>query len=380
MNIEAKTIVTVIELAVFLALLGSSYCFVNSVVREYLEGNTHFKLSKESVTSKDMPTATVCFLTKTKMELGQDFQVSTLAWAENNIYSEPTLLDLQRGHNEYFSLDFNRFINLKQLVVQQTISFLNRSCVSMELGLEDNFGMRSDRNSAHYIGLFMIHISSNSDTPDDVRDIDKGLLYLTSAENSYGAITYRWLDGQVNPFQLEKGSYHGLMVNQIKRFEYMAGTCSEKSYFGCWSSNLNVSATCRENGHTCSPYTLPNISTDMPICVRNQTVEVCRKELESRCKGQRSCLVQEYVMERNNLWSRGQSISSSSTEGILQGYLSGDILKTLLEKQNMTFMFFLIFDSPGGSRGSWVDELRVRSLLHIHSQTYLLILERNLTS
>ena len=58
------------------------------------------------------------------MELGRDFQVSTLAWAENNIYSEPALLDLHKGHNEYFSLDFNRFINLKQLVVQQTISFL----------------------------------------------------------------------------------------------------------------------------------------------------------------------------------------------------------------------------------------------------------------
>ena len=54
MNIQAKTIVTVIELAIFLALLGSSYCFVNSVVREYLEGNTHFKLSKESLSSKDM--------------------------------------------------------------------------------------------------------------------------------------------------------------------------------------------------------------------------------------------------------------------------------------------------------------------------------------
>ena len=149
------------------------------------------------------------------MELGRDFQVSTLAWAKNNIYSEPALLDLHKGHNEYFSLDFNRFINLKQLVVQQEMPFLNRSCVSMELGLKDNFGMRSDRNAAHYIGLFMIHISGNSDTPDDVRDIDKGLLYLTSAENSYGAITHRWLDGEVNPFQLEKGSYHGLMINQI---------------------------------------------------------------------------------------------------------------------------------------------------------------------
>ena len=162
MNIQAKTIVTVIEVAIFLALLGSSYCFVTSVVREYLEGNTHFKLSKESVTSSDMPTVTVCFLTKTKMELGRDFQVSTLAWAENNIYSEPALLDLHKGHNEYFSLDFNRFINLKQLVVQQTISFLNRSCVSMELGLKDNFGMQSERNAAHHIGLFMIHISSRS--------------------------------------------------------------------------------------------------------------------------------------------------------------------------------------------------------------------------
>ena len=244
----------------------------------------------------------------------------------------------------------------------------------MVLGLQDNFEMRSGGNAAHFIGLFMIHISSHSDTPDDVRDINKGLLYLTSAENSYGAITRRWLDGEVNPFQLEKGSHHGLMINQIKRFEYMAGTCSEKSYFECWSSNLNVSA-CRENGHTCSPYTLPNISTDMPICVRNQTVEVCQKELESRCKGQRSCLVQEYVMERNNLWSGGSSSSSSSTEGILQGYLSGDILKTLLEKQNMTFMFFLLFDSPDGSRGSWVDELRVRLVLQIH----LLILEQNPT-
>ena len=115
----------------------------------------------------------------------------------------------------------------------------------------------------HDIGLFTSTLSSNVSKQHNV----KAYLSLTTEQNSYGTVSMQWLDGKVETFQLHRGSYQLIQINQIKRFEYLPDSCSDWSVYECWGSKL--SQQCQSE---CTPFTLPNklTSKDFPICSQNE--------------------------------------------------------------------------------------------------------------
>ena len=70
--------------------------------------------------------------------------------------------------------------------MQDEVSFLvNSSCVSIQIRLnEDNW---------KYLGTFIVNL--NNDPVRKQLINNKPRLYLTTGQNSYGVVNYRWWDG-----------------------------------------------------------------------------------------------------------------------------------------------------------------------------------------
>ena len=311
------------EYIVFSALLLTSIYFLINMVEEYLSGNTYFDVSKQPIRREDLPTATVCFLASTEFNYGRDFTLQTLAIQGDNV----SIVSLAEGSNEY-NYHGRRMKLLRQLVVRRSTPFMRRSCISLDMRLQENFYMNAEGKTAHYLGTFIITLSKNIDT----EPIHDALLYLTSEENSFGAVYLKWFDGKAEPFRLHKGGYNTVQIPTIRRYEYLEGTCQHTSFYECVGSNFKHLKECYENGSPCSPYSIPN---NVPrICQRGGVIHQCKKSywsLWGKCMKKKPCRVQEYEMQEVKEWS---GKGNSSTEDILRSIderLDEDSIKNLLE-------------------------------------------------
>ena len=120
---------------VYIAFLTAVLVCVAIVYREYEDYATLFSVSLEAVNKWDIPTATICFLSKKPMKYGTDFIIKAL-----NVQLTPhdmTFVNLTEGLNEYkygLSLVYqlqNYTLLLKQLTVMNTTLY-KRTCINIQ--------------------------------------------------------------------------------------------------------------------------------------------------------------------------------------------------------------------------------------------------------
>ena len=94
-------------------------------------------------------------------------------------------------------------------------------------------------------------------------------LYITSEENSYGAVLNTWYNGQAKPALLPRGGFLNVQISKMKRYEYLEKKCNRSSFYECVGEKLTKQNECNVKGITCIPYTFPN--NKPPICPKNET-------------------------------------------------------------------------------------------------------------
>ena len=334
MNVDLN-ITNVVQSIISLGLLFVTLIFVGGIIEEYREGSTYFSVSKQLLSNRDLPTATVCFLAAKELHYWSDFKVQTGTTWE----ATPNLIGLQNGMNEYYFFG-SRIIFLKELVVGQYALPLYRSCISLSFGMREPFYMNMWGNTSHSLGLFVISFKVNLGE----LQIKEAILYMTSQRNSYGAVTLRWFDGQAKPLYLKVGQYQNIQIYKIKRYEFLKDRCKETSFYHCMGSNLAKSPKCKLGIHSCGPYSLPttNVYSDFPICLNESkchehTDNIWTGKIDD-CKNLIPCHVQVYEMQEGKV---------------------GPGMEKQPKTQNDSYMFYLDLDSPDGTLGSYSDELKV---------------------
>ena len=88
-------------------------------------------------------------------------------------------------------------------------------------------------------------------------NVTKATVYFSTELNAYGAVWEKWLDGQVHPYNLERGMDHSISITEVRAYEYVKSKCSELSFYQCLSTKLLEDSTCKEHGNPCSFFTMP---------------------------------------------------------------------------------------------------------------------------
>ena len=289
---------------IYVALLLATLIFVYDNFKEYHTGATFISISPEPIDKRDIPTTTLCFISKKPMKYGRDFTIQ----AQNPIDAAHTFskfVTLTEGENEYKWVDENRTLLLNQWAVTQS-SLFKRSCVAINVLMKG----RLDSWRLHF-GTFIISISERFQK----EYIRASVVYITSERNSYGAVIDDWMDGEVQPFTLFRGGINKIRINSIKRFDYLEGACSKESFFQCVASKLIKAKACQENGEICCGLTLPKSTpfTTYPICQKLQTARNCYKHFKSvaypQCIISKPCSVQEYGIREDEYFSAKDSYS-----------------------------------------------------------------------
>ena len=128
---KAEAISRLFDLVLILALLVPNFILVRESFTEYLDSKTYFSHSKESLTSEDIPSVTVCFKANRKLQYGEDLSILT-----NFAYADQTIKTLEVGYNQIHK---EVKVYLRVLTVSPRISHLTTDCFSMEVGYTKDF-------------------------------------------------------------------------------------------------------------------------------------------------------------------------------------------------------------------------------------------------
>ena len=329
---------------VYLILSFTTIVFVYNMIVEYQTKATFVNSSKDDITKDDVPVATICFISETKMKYGRDF---TIQARQAKTFSNRTFFTLSKGKNEYEFGD-NRTIFLKELTLQDEVSFLvNRSCVSIQIRLnEDNW---------KYLGTFIVNLDNDLVRKQLINN--KPRLYLTTVQNSYGAVKYRWWDGEARPFKLSPGGSQLIQIQRIRKFIYLEQTCQHGSYYQCISSNVTTEEMCQENGEPCAPISLPspqNPMTEYPICKTSKVRLECGKHIKSKeksCQELKPCFVQEYRMGDHPLYS-------GNSKAFMKRAMKFLDLDFTEDEQKNKYIFVLDLATPTATRGKYTGKFQ----------------------
>ena len=341
----------VFKTAIFMALLIATYFFANNAVREYYEGRSTFSVTTRPLTMEDMPTITVCFQASKSV----DFERS-LKFRAYIPFTE-SVLSLEYGNNEVEG----QHIYLRRLLVYPAFE---GHCVSISLNFQAEFyskvvAFQSFRDEYFMLSFIKMYFDHDNQA-NPVHNIIP-LLYLTSEQNSYGAVINHWYDGNVDPFRLESGKLHFLRIPKTRIYEYLEGTCSHKSFFECVSSKLPDNRICHENGTPCAPYSLPGKEPliDFHMCQRKQSLE-CYEDFSKLswpdCKMQKSCFVKEYSL-KEEVVSQVDVFNTSASEQIWG--INTKAMNEMLQERNSSFLFTLNYDHWDWQRGDRATKLKV---------------------
>ena len=339
---------------IYVIFIALAAFFLSGMIEEYLEGNTSFSITQQPMSKEDLPTVTVCLNSESsavKMRYGRDLTIQTIdselePWLPE---ANTTVKTLVVGNNEYGFMGQKRQTILEQLRVKQLFSSvsIDQTCFKMELNLlEKQLGGRTGSlGTIYYVGMFIITLS------EEIADIVQGTtLFITSENNSYGVVLNKWLDGNVQPFQLKRGVLHNIMITNVKRYQYLKEKCQSLSFYGCLGQKWMDENVCKINKTSCSPFSTP-VKT-IPLCPQSMTLEDCKHKLAiGDCMDKLPCITEEYIIKENGDWS-GQS------RKIIGGYFSnGDVFDKIVERQEDKFMIWLEFRKMKWSTGLYTTQL-----------------------
>ena len=335
------------------------------MVKEYLAENTNFSITKESITKEDLPTITICILTRKEkrekgkehksIKYGQDFTIQTMkTWAEPWFNPNTTMITLSEGINDYEFFEQKRQIKLEEMRVF-SFGYLIRNCVKLQFTISALiYGQSIQHGVSFDVGMFTITLSETM-----TKNIQEATVYTTSENNSYGAVLKRWYDGKVEPIQLPIGKYTAITVTKMKRHEYLERKCSPTSFYGCIGEKMKQQEACQINGTICSPITIP--TDKMPICptTNPQFCDEAIVQAASECVGLIPCITEEYSLWANDLWSSKES----STEDLFRQYLFDKLVKQLMEAQQRKYYFWIQLTSDKNMPHGYYSD-KVQKFVH----------------
>ena len=272
-----------LEGLVKLIFLLTAGFFARQIIEEYLEGKTYFSFSKQPLKAEDLPIFTICFLGTRRLQYGLNIKITTFTRHTNSTYT------LLVGKNEIYS----HVIYLEKLILQPSENFTD--CFTLKYEMTDPYYKEKIQKYPLWdrvlpLDFMKIHLAKDSGK-DKVSEIK---MFITSRQNSYGAVIYQWFDGLADPFKIKRKKFYSIHITQVRRYEYTQGTCSQRSFFECVASELRSLKKCQQDRSACSPVSLPSNAT---IC-NDYSKKRCWKDITEiafpKCMTKKSCNVEEY--------------------------------------------------------------------------------------
>ena len=119
----------VFQCVIYAVLLLTTSYFITEMFEEYLEENTNFSVTKQSLTKDDLPTLTICLKSKrvngtSELKYGRDFKIQTLisTLAPWDPKANATLISLQEGDNEYEN-EYPNFVSYFDMITAWHIPY-----------------------------------------------------------------------------------------------------------------------------------------------------------------------------------------------------------------------------------------------------------------
>lgn len=241
-----STIRKVIELSYSIALLVTSYFFVQSCFQDFMQGSTYMSESKRSLTVNDIPTITVCFeTTNKKLKYKQDLNIKSFMFLTDQV------LTLTEGQNK---MSRGNQIHLKQLFTKDKV--FGDNCWSLELKFNVEYFDEVILNTPIFrpmfsLGIFRIDLMTEYTRNNSY--FNNAYIFITSKRNSYGATLYRWFDGRTKELPLKKSHYLQLPISTTK-YKILPKTCSSTTFYECVASRVNKRKSCKvERKQPCAP-------------------------------------------------------------------------------------------------------------------------------
>ena len=231
-QIKATAFFHLIELIMFLILLVTAGFLAQQVLNEYQEGKTTFGISTKPLTVQDVPTLTICFKGARTIAYGEDLLITAFEQ-----YTENTR-QLKEGKNDHHSQN----ITLEKLVLSPMWN--NTSCFTLNFDFKEDVFHKKINNTSiwdriFHFDLLKIHLLQQS--------VIK--IFITSKENSFGAVIYQWFDGKFPIFQLKRERFYFFHITKTRQYKHVPESCSRYSFFECVAYNLKFLKKCQEDGN-----------------------------------------------------------------------------------------------------------------------------------
>ena len=300
---------TVFGLFLRFCLLACAALFMVKVLEEFLNGNTGYATSKESLSQTDIPTVMFCH--------SRNDASRNIAY-EKDLYI--TFVIRRRPDYKSVKLVLNRKV--------ETLYGLNISLTRLEGYFHFCYKITSLWNGEEPIGVqglsvFLSFYFINQAYPKEA------VFAFTSEENSYGMLYNRWFDGLVDgPITLNFGQSSSIEIVEVIEYSNLDtqfySTCSQDSYYHCLVKRFSkldfnlIKNTTTYNGvgcpfrNICLPNSLPE--DQIPLCDNvvdlncyHKVLQELKSTQQENCK--KLCLAKEF-----------KTMSRTSTSGIGNGY------------------------------------------------------------
>ena len=350
-QIKATAFFHLIEWIMFLILLVTAGFLAQQVLHEYQEGKTNFGISTKPLTVHDVPTLTICFIGARTIAYEEDILITAFEH-----YTENTR-QLKEGKNDHHSHN----ITLEKLVLSPIWN--NTSCFTLNFDfMEDVFHTKINNTSIwdriFHFDLLKIHLLKQN---KEART-SQIKIFITSKENSFGAVIYQWFDGKFPFFQLQRERFYFFHITKTRQYEHVPESCSRYSFFECVAYNLKFLKRCQEDGNICTPISLPSTKEVIVFCASNKTQcwEDVKKEVFPLCMAKKSCTVQEYDYISAKKFYLDHENDKLSGKQEISGWGGNDeVVQNMFQHLNESLLLALSFDDLDCSNGDGTNELEV---------------------
>ena len=186
-------------------------------------------------------------------------------------------------------------------------------------------------------------------------------MYITTKENSYGAILEKWFDGRVQPLKLLRGKHHKIRITEVQKIVHLKGKCSNVAFYQCLTDNFKTLNKCDD---PCTSFTLPNLDYQLCNYTENKERAHCSCRIfwdlyeGDKCRKEKLCEVQQYFVDKSDSRLHGSPDAfhfslEYGRPNSLDGYRENRPIKTV-HKETPVWGPFQLLGNIGGTMGMFV--------------------------
>ena len=227
-----STNAVLIEAIIYIGLLVGAIFFVKQSFSEFMEGTTSYSVSHESITLHDIPTLTICFETNVHLFYGQTFFIDVKV----SEYGQETRVNLSENS------EIQTMYGIAIVVKKITLSTSNRMIPGFCYKITSTWNGVRSVNTSHFQVGFLFNFEKIQAPP--------ATFWITSEDNSYGIVWFRWYDGTVQFEQLENHTLKEYIIKEVTEYQNLRSTCSESSYYKCLANRFTEFDFDKSSGFT----------------------------------------------------------------------------------------------------------------------------------